>query len=168
MKFTTRINDREINVDVQRDNGNFLLKFPDSECKVEYRKIDNNSLSLLIDGKYFRVNLEGLNGNYNANLKGQNYKIQIEEEWKTRFSRSTGTENNNTSVEVRSPMPGKVVRIHVKVGDKVIKDQGIIVVEAMKMENELCSPVSGVINKIKVDEGHVAGGKEVLLVITPD
>ncbi len=64
--------------------------------------------------------------------------------------------------QIVAPMPGKVVRVLVKAGDKVEAGQGLLVVEAMKMQNEIRSPKSGVIERLQVKEGQPVNAGEVL------
>ena len=66
---------------------------------------------------------------------------------------------------VTAPMPGKVVRVLVKPGDAVVARQGVVVVEAMKMENELRSPKAGTVADVKVTEGTSVEAGTVLAVI---
>jgi biotin carboxyl carrier protein len=68
-------------------------------------------------------------------------------------------------VEIRSQMPGKVVRVLVRSGDPVQAGQGVIVVEAMKMQNEMKSPKDGTVKKIHVEEGATVAAGESLVVI---
>ena len=64
-----------------------------------------------------------------------------------------------------APIPGKVVSIHVKVGDSVSANQVVIKLEAMKMENDIASPVSGTVTEIAVSEGTEAAGGQLLMLI---
>ncbi|HYL79431.1 MAG TPA: biotin/lipoyl-containing protein, partial [Candidatus Acidoferrum sp.] len=66
---------------------------------------------------------------------------------------------------VSAPMPGKVVKLLVKLGDVVREGDGIVVVEAMKMENELKAPAAGTIAEIRTQEGKAVNGGDVLVVI---
>ena len=68
-------------------------------------------------------------------------------------------------VEIRSQMPGKVVRLLVRTGDPVQAGQGVIVVEAMKMQNEMKSPKDGTVKKVHVEEGATVAAGETLVVI---
>jgi biotin carboxyl carrier protein len=70
------------------------------------------------------------------------------------------------SARVRAQMPGKIVKIHVKVGDAVTKGQSLIVMEAMKMENEIKATQTGMVEKIHVSEGQAVESGADLLVIT--
>ena len=67
--------------------------------------------------------------------------------------------------EVRTSMPGKVVRILVALGDDVAAGQGVMIVEAMKMQNELKAPKAGKVTRVCVEEGSTAAAGETLLVI---
>ena len=69
--------------------------------------------------------------------------------------------------EITAQMPGKVVKLLVEVGQQVEVDQGLIVIEAMKMENELRSPIQGVVSKIAVEEGGAVETGALLVVIEP-
>jgi biotin carboxyl carrier protein len=66
---------------------------------------------------------------------------------------------------VKAPMPGRIVRVLVAVGDRVTARQGLLVVEAMKMENELGSPKDGVVKELNVQEGAAVDAGAVLVVI---
>ena len=68
---------------------------------------------------------------------------------------------------LQAQMPGKIVRVLVETGQTVEMDQGLIVIEAMKMENELRSPIQGVISKISVQEGDAVETGALLVVIEP-
>ena len=66
---------------------------------------------------------------------------------------------------VVAPIPGKIVAIHVKVGDTVSADQVVIKLEAMKMENDIATPISGTVKEIAVSEGTEAAGGQLLMLI---
>jgi biotin carboxyl carrier protein len=70
-----------------------------------------------------------------------------------------------SAVSIRAPMPGRVVRVLVGIGDRVSARQGVVVVEAMKMENELRSPRGGVVKEIAVTPGAAVESGALLLVV---
>ena len=84
---------------------------------------------------------------------------------KRRRGSSVTNEHAGGLAEVRTAMPGKVVRILVSMGDAVQKDDGVVVIEAMKMQNEMKSPKDGVVKEIKVAESDTVSAGDVLLVI---
>ena len=67
--------------------------------------------------------------------------------------------------EILAPMPGKVVRVHTEAGANVEKGEGVVVVEAMKMQNEMKSPRTGVVVSVKVKAGDTVNAGDVLAVI---
>jgi biotin carboxyl carrier protein len=76
---------------------------------------------------------------------------------------SSGATKVKKSVKIKSQMPGKILRVQIKAGDTVKKGQAIIVMEAMKMENEIKSPQDGTIKEIKISEGqNVETGAELV------
>ncbi|MFH1010307.1 MAG: biotin/lipoyl-containing protein [bacterium] len=97
---------------------------------------------------------------------GHDYVVQFED-YRRRMLRSLGAagEQRRAAVSVKAPMPGLVVKIEAKVGQNVTKGQGVIVVEAMKMENEVRAPDSGVVKEIRVKERQTVEKGEVLVVI---
>ncbi len=68
--------------------------------------------------------------------------------------------------QVTAPMPGKVIRILVQAGDRVEAGQGLLVVEAMKMQNEIRSPKSGIMERLHVKEGQPVNAGEVLCIVS--
>jgi acetyl-CoA carboxylase biotin carboxyl carrier protein len=67
--------------------------------------------------------------------------------------------------EVLAPMPGNIIEVVVSVGDEVKEDDELIILEAMKMENPICSPVDGIVKEIKVKEKDVVEADQLLVVI---
>jgi biotin carboxyl carrier protein len=98
-------------------------------------------------------------------LNGHRYEFSIEDprSLRSRRAASGGTEGPRT---LNSPMPGRVIRILAPQGTTVEAKQGILVVEAMKMQNELKSPKSGVVSKILVSEGETVAAGQALATIS--
>lgn len=88
-----------------------------------------------------------------------------------RIARRAGGRGDHTAdtrsgpLDVTAPMPGRIVRVLVKAGDVVAARQGVVVVEAMKMENELRSPRAGTVKEVRVGQGALVEAKTVLVVI---
>ena len=69
------------------------------------------------------------------------------------------------SIEIRSPMPGKIIQVLKKVGDKVLEAEEIMIMEAMKMEMPICSSAAGAIAALKVSEGQAVAKDEILVLV---
>jgi biotin carboxyl carrier protein len=99
-------------------------------------------------------------------FSGHEYEVQFEDN-RQRMLRSFGAarEQRRAAVSVKAPMPGLIVKLEAHVGDSVKRGQGVVVVEAMKMENEVRAPDSGVVKEIRVREQQAVEKGEVLVVI---
>jgi biotin carboxyl carrier protein len=97
-------------------------------------------------------------------LRGRNYDITIIDPKRLRSGQSTAAHHAGAA-EIVSPMPGKIVRVLVEAGANVAAGDGVIVVEAMKMQNEMKAPKAGVVISINAAEGATVNAGDVLAVI---
>src|SRR4030095_8954740 len=95
-------------------------------------------------------------------INGQRFSIKIIDRKHRRPALERGIEGRQHLV---APMPGKVVRVLLAAGDPVNQGQGVVVVEAMKMQNEIKSPKSGHIVEVRVSEGATVNANQVLAVV---
>ncbi len=114
-------------------------------------------------------------GSYETHITRENGEIHVEVSGE-RFAFSIGsiggigrlgadTKRASARREVKAPMPGKVVKLLVGAGDTVASGQGVLLFEAMKMQNEIKSPQDGVVGELAVDEGQVVESRDRLFVI---
>ena len=142
-------------------NGKIVAEFNQTLSGVE--EISPGVYSVLHSGKSFVVRVLAGDGNCEIAVDGHHFPLQLED---TRDAVSSINANvQGGRVEVKSAMPGKVVRILVSDGDMVEPGQSLIVVEAMKMQNELKSPKTGRIVKINTSEGATVQAGQVLVVL---
>jgi biotin carboxyl carrier protein len=121
--------------------------------------------SILINGKSFEVRIERLGFELRAALAGRAFKIVIQDEREWRRNRGAAVEAEGRQ-QVFAPMPGKIVRVLVKTGDAVTAGQGLLVVEAMKMQNEIRAPKSGTIDRVAVVEGQTVNAGALVAVVS--
>jgi biotin carboxyl carrier protein len=121
-------------------------------------------LSLLIDHRAYRVVLENDSEEPAVHIAGERHPYRIEDprSLKTRRSHAHGHDGPKP---IKASMPGRVVRLLVKPGDVVEANQGVVVIEAMKMQNELKSPKAGTVADLRVAPGATVTAGEVLAVI---
>jgi biotin carboxyl carrier protein len=94
---------------------------------------------------------------WNFHLDGERFTATVQNERQHTIAAMTGADHRTHGPRpVKAPMPGLVVRVEVKAGDQVKAGQGVVIIEAMKMENELRAEVAGVVGKV-----HVAAGETV-------
>jgi biotin carboxyl carrier protein len=106
----------------------------------------------------------GSSTSFEVILRGRAYEVQIEDPKRLRSGQNSGAHHTGAA-EIVSPMPGKIVRVLVSAGATVEAGTGVIVVEAMKMQNEMKAPKAGVIASINAVEGATVNSGDVLAVI---
>lgn len=127
---------------------------------ADIREVEPGVYSVLLNGRSYEVKMEPAAEGYYAGINGRRYAIQVRDP--RRLGRSRGSLEVSGRRKVASPMPGKVVRLLAQVGDEISAGQGLLVVEAMKMQNEIRSPKSGRVVAVFVAEGAAVSGGETL------
>lgn len=127
-------------------------------------EIAPGTYSILIDGRCFEARVEANAGGAVVHIAGREYQASIRDPRRWGRKRGVARESEGRQQAV-APMPGKIVRVLVKAGDAIEAGQGILVVEAMKMQNEVRSPKTGKIERILVSEGQAVNAGDVLAVV---
>jgi biotin carboxyl carrier protein len=120
--------------------------------------------SILIDGESLEVRVEPDGGKLRLTIGDREWRAEVRDPREWRRNRGGALEAEGRQ-QVSAPMPGKIVRILVQVGDAVDAKQGLFVVEAMKMQNEIRSPKSGKVERLLVTEGQTVNAGEALAII---
>lgn len=131
-----------------------------SESMSETRKV-------IVDGVEFEVQLEGEGNEWKATVEGQTFSIQIPDAAPVSKKKRSGGGKKKKSGTVSANIPGKVVTVEVSVGDEVAEGQVILILEAMKMQNEIQAPVSGTVVSVQCEEGQAIEANIPLVVIEP-
>ncbi len=152
-------------IELERNASGWLVTVDGRAVAVDAVEIAPNALSILLDGQSFEINVAP---SPDGKLKLQNGTQEFIAEvidpraWSGRRHGSVEAEGRQ---QVLAPMPGKVVRLLVKAGEHVEADQGLLVVEAMKMQNEIRSPKSGMVERVLAKEGQPVNAGDVLCVV---
>ena len=122
-----------------------------------------------VNGEEFEVEIE-LNddGTYNATVEGQTFSIEVPNAQAAPRARRGGGGKKKKSGTVSANIPGKVVTVEVKEGDVVKEGQVILILEAMKMQNEIQAPVDGTVINVACEEGQAIEANVPLVVIEPE
>jgi biotin carboxyl carrier protein len=149
MKYSTTIGEKTYIIEINRDGE---VTIDGQSYPIDLRAIDEVTYSLLLENKSFEALVDmGSEEDVNVLLRGRLYAAQVMDERATRLSKASGGVAASTGeITVKSPMPGLIVAIPINEGDAVKKGQTLIVLESMKMENELKAPRDGTIGSIKV------------------
>lgn len=126
-------------------------------------EVEPGIYSVLLDGRSFEVRMEPTPGGQIAAVEGLRLAVEVEDPRRLRH-RAAGVFGEGRA-KVTAPMPGKVVRLLAAEGDQVEAGQGLLVVEAMKMQNEVKSPKAGRVAALSVQAGGAVAAGDVLAVI---
>jgi biotin carboxyl carrier protein len=140
-------------------------------CVIDGRAVQADAIrispgcySILLDGRVFEVTVENHSGRLLLRANGREFSVEIFDPRAWRRAHGAGVELEGRQ-QLVAPMPGKIVRVLVKAGEQVTAGQGLLVIEAMKMQNEVRSPKSGTVEKL-AREGQTVNAGEVLAVVT--
>ncbi len=139
-----------------------LLQFVSGTARgqADVREVEPGVYSILIAGRSYEVRIEPGAEGYYAGVNGRRYAVEVRDPRRLRRARHpAGPEGRQ---KISSPMPGKVVRVLAQAGEDVAAGQGLIVVEAMKMQNEIRSPKAGRVVTMLAQEGAAVAGGETL------
>ena len=162
MRYHSILNGRERLVEVTQLGELFRVAlFPDGTGEGEPRVLEVNAVplhgsavSLIAGRRSWDCDVEpGEEGRLGLHVNGTTVRLEMLDERKLRLRRATSRFSLDGPQRVDAPMPGKIVRVLVKAGDTVAEGQGLVVVEAMKMENELKSPKAGKVVELHAVEG---------------
>jgi len=164
MTYTLKIKDRVFSVEIDNENDQTIVQINEKEVPVEFQKIDDNLFSIILDGKSLTIGVLKKGNNIQVFMDGNLYEFEAISERDQRKSPHllSGVQ------EVKSPMPGRVVKILKEIGEEVATDEGVVVVEAMKMESELKSPIDGKVTDVLVNEGDAVEAGSTLLIVSSE
>ena len=131
---------------------------------VEARLLRSGVLSLIVDGRAWRVVLEEDANEPAVLVAGERipYSVSDPRSLKARRAHASGTDGPRS---IKASMPGRVVRVLVQLGEVVQAHQGLVVIEAMKMQNELKSPKDGKVIELRVKPGDTVAAGNVLAAV---
>jgi biotin carboxyl carrier protein len=164
MKFEAELDGRVLPSEVQGEAGRYRIGLEGETVDVDARRVGEGLWSLVIGAASLVADITEEDGVSVVHVDGETYRIRVEEE--TRYLiRTRGGAAAATGQVLRAPMPGRVVLIEVAVGQRVQRGDGLVILEAMKMENEFRASGEGTVKEIRVETGQAVNPGDVLMVI---
>ncbi len=162
MKMTVRTGEREHEVTVERRDGQFRVVVDGTEHLVDVRRLEADFHSIMMEGRSYELSIEADGDRYHVRHGASQRTVSLTDatrRGREALGRAHGPET------VVTVMPGKVVRVLVAPGDAVEAGQGLVVVEAMKMENEIGAPRAGRVAAVEVEPGRAVEAGTTLLIL---
>ncbi|MGA8223932.1 MAG: biotin/lipoyl-containing protein [Candidatus Acidiferrales bacterium] len=167
MKVEVELGGIAHSVELTRVDGRLSCLIDGEKLDADAVEVEPGIYSILMGGESFEVRVE-TRGEPGGGLRvvagNREFLADIRDPRQWRRHRGTAAEAEGRQ-KVLAPMPGKIVRVMVKAGDTVELKQGLLVVEAMKMQNEIRSPKSGVVERLLVNEGQTVNAGEILAIV---
>ena len=149
-------------------DGQFQATLDGEPLDVQAFLLRPGVLSLMVEGRSYRVvredDLPATNGGAAVLFAGGRYLYRVEDTRSLKARRGHGGGADGPRV-IKASMPGRVVRVLAQPGEAVEAHQGVVVIEAMKMQNELKSPKAGIVVEMRVAHGDTVAAGDVLAVI---
>lgn len=167
MKLKARIGDREEELLFKLEEGHISAQVGDRVYALEVREIEPDCYLFFLRHNVHecRVNERtAAKETFDVTIRGRTHAVTIIDPKRLRSGQNSDRHHHGVA-EIRAPMSGKVVRVQIEVGEWVDKSAGVVVVEAMKMQNEMKSPRAGVVVSINVKAGDTVNAGDVLAVI---
>ena len=164
MTYDVVIDGKNYRLELDRADGRWECHLDGREIQLDAILSRRDVLSILIDGKSYEVKRERTAADLHIWVGPVRYAAELRDPRSLRSRKGAGIDEKGPK-KLIAPMPGKVVRLLVAEKAEVEAGQGILVVEAMKMQNEIKSPKKGTIQKILVSEGTAVNAGDVLAVV---
>lgn len=159
MHLRLRHGARHLSLEIAPEGAHQRVHIDGREYLVQAHYLDDDTLLLDLDGRRHTVHLGRRGRERFVAVGGESHHFVPE-------AQDGGHELTTLlEPEVRAPMPGKVLQVLVSPGDSVETGDGLLIVEAMKMENRMQAPASGVVEEVRVEPGQMVDGGQVLVVL---
>jgi biotin carboxyl carrier protein len=163
MAYIVKIDDKEFKIDIAREGNRFNILLNNQELPAEVISGSHSAqFTLIVNKKLYNI---VFNSDKQISVNGEEYTAEIYDEQVHKLIKARPEASHKKEIEITVPMPGLVIDIEVKEDDQITTGQGLIVVEAMKMQNEIKAPRDGIVKKIFVKKGQTVNSRDKLLII---
>jgi biotin carboxyl carrier protein len=167
MKLQADLGDNKHDIEIKRDDGKVFARIDGREYDLEVSEPEPGVFLFKHEGRIFEAGVadaKAAGSPIIVRVGTHEFEIRLIDPKRLRGA-GAGADNSDGLVEIKTAMPGKVVRVLAEAGSAVEKGDSVLVVEAMKMQNELKSPKAGTIKEVRVTEGAAVAAGDILATI---
>jgi biotin carboxyl carrier protein len=153
---------------IRRDGARIDAVIDGRSYEIEAREMSAGGYLLIDDGRVYECRVDrrgGSRASFNVSVGGYVYSVSLADPKRLRGAQIAGAHAAEGSAQIIAPMPGKIVRVMVEAGAQVEAGDGLVVVEAMKMQNEMKSPKAGKVTALHARVGATVNAGDVLVVV---
>jgi biotin carboxyl carrier protein len=165
MKFVATMAGRAERVEVTGASGAYRVTIADQVWDVDARLMPGGLCSLLVGGVSYVAGVTEQDGLIVVDVAGETYAVDVEEATRHAIRTRGGLAAGGGPRTVTAPLPGRVTHVAVRAGDRVGPGDTLLVIEAMKMENEFKAVVAGTVAEVRVEAGQAVNAGDVLVVL---
>jgi biotin carboxyl carrier protein len=165
MIYIAKVKEQEFVIEIGQDNR---IVVNGESYDIDFRQMPKSGVtSLLLNQHSLEAVVDEGDGHWDVLIRGELYPVEVEDERSHRLAKARGSfAPPDGEVLLRSPMPGTVIAVPVSRGDIVSKGDKVVILESMKMENELRAPRDGIVSQVKVEAGSGVEKGQILVVIS--
>ena len=165
MKLRAEIAGEELALEVRREGGRVFAEVGGRRYELEAHGVGEGEYLLLHEGRVYECRVEPASaGAVEVRVGGRSYEVALADPKRLRGARASAAHDGGRA-QLAAQMPGRVVRVLVEAGQEVEAGQPVVVVEAMKMQNEMKSPKAGTVAEVRAQPGATVNPGDVLVVI---
>ncbi len=167
MKFQAKVSESQFDVEIRRQESRVFATVAGRSYELELMRAGERDFLMLAEGKVYACRVDGQlesGATVDVTMGANLFAVTLVDPKRLRSAAGSG-EHGAGAARILAPMPGKVVRVLVAAGEEIEAGSGIVVVEAMKMQNEMKAPKAGVIVSINVEVGATVNGGDLLAVV---
>jgi biotin carboxyl carrier protein len=165
VKFVATVGGDVHVVDVVLAEGRYRVTLGEQVWDVDARLTPQGIYSLLVDGVSYVADVTEQDGAAVVDVGGETYTVNVEEETRYIIRTRGGVSAGRGGQTLKAPLPGRITHVAVQPGDRVAAGDAILVIEAMKMENEFRAGAAGTVTEVRVTAGQPVNAGDVLVVI---
>ena len=164
MKFTAIVEGQPVEIEVNRTENDVIeAEIGGRSYRLEAKAVEPGVYWFIWNNRSLEITVTQNRDSYVASLAGHRIAVEILDA-RTALRRAA-QHGHDGIVQIRAPMPGKVIKVLVAEGTEVLVNQGIVVLEAMKMQNEIKSPKKGIVRKLGVTDGAPVNSGDLLATV---